>query len=31
MVGTAGIVLHLVNRIDPEHRVSPVALTTGGR
>ncbi|HET9654970.1 MAG TPA: lanthionine synthetase LanC family protein, partial [Kineosporiaceae bacterium] len=26
MVGTAGIVLHLVNRLDPATRVSPVAL-----
>ncbi|MGW1297003.1 type 2 lanthipeptide synthetase LanM family protein [Streptomyces sp. NPDC002533] len=31
MVGTAGIVLHLVNRADPACRVSPVTLTTGGR
>ncbi|WP_033318135.1 type 2 lanthipeptide synthetase LanM [Streptomyces yerevanensis] len=31
MVGTAGIVLHLVNRMDPALRISPVTLTIGGR
>ncbi|WP_207229841.1 type 2 lanthipeptide synthetase LanM [Krasilnikovia cinnamomea] len=31
MVGSAGLVLHLVNRLDPTTRLSPVALTLGGR
>ncbi|UYQ63475.1 type 2 lanthipeptide synthetase LanM family protein [Streptomyces peucetius] len=31
MVGTAGVVLHLVNRLDPARRVSPVLLTGEGR
>ncbi|RAJ69877.1 type 2 lantibiotic biosynthesis protein LanM [Streptomyces sp. Amel2xB2] len=31
MVGSAGIVLHLVNRIDPDVRVSPVTLTYESR
>ncbi|MFE0103069.1 type 2 lanthipeptide synthetase LanM family protein [Streptomyces sp. NPDC059009] len=30
MVGSAGIVLHLVNRLDPAHRVSPLTLTVRG-
>ncbi|MGW3567334.1 type 2 lanthipeptide synthetase LanM [Streptomyces sp. NPDC000941] len=31
LVGTAGMVIHLVNRIDPSVRVSPVDLSTEGR
>jgi type 2 lantibiotic biosynthesis protein LanM len=31
MVGSAGIVLHLVNRIDPSAHISPVTLTFEGR
>jgi type 2 lantibiotic biosynthesis protein LanM len=31
MVGTAGIVLHLVNRIDPSVHISPVTLTCESR
>ncbi|GAA1956761.1 type 2 lanthipeptide synthetase LanM [Amycolatopsis minnesotensis] len=31
MVGTAGVLLHLVNRLDPAARVSPIALTVEGR
>jgi lantibiotic modifying enzyme len=31
MVGTAGIVLHLVNRIDPSVHISPVTLTYESR
>jgi type 2 lantibiotic biosynthesis protein LanM len=30
MVGTAGVLLHLTNRLDPGVRVSPVALTVDG-
>ncbi|GHJ36775.1 type 2 lanthipeptide synthetase LanM family protein [Streptomyces sp. TS71-3] len=30
MVGSAGMALHLVNRIDPDLRVCPVTLTVGG-
>ncbi|MGH4027377.1 type 2 lanthipeptide synthetase LanM family protein [Actinomycetota bacterium Odt1-20B] len=30
MVGSAGIVLHLVNRLDPARRVSPLTLTVRG-
>ncbi|MFJ8853694.1 type 2 lanthipeptide synthetase LanM family protein [Streptomyces sp. NPDC102437] len=31
MVGTSGIVLHLINRIDPATRISPVTLCIEGR
>jgi type 2 lantibiotic biosynthesis protein LanM len=31
LVGTAGVVLHLVNRIDPAGRVSPILLAGEGR
>ncbi|MEU1433500.1 type 2 lanthipeptide synthetase LanM [Streptomyces sp. NPDC005786] len=31
MVGSAGLALHLLNRIDPDLRLCPVTLTTGGR
>jgi type 2 lantibiotic biosynthesis protein LanM len=32
LVGTAGIVLHLVNRVDPANRVSPITfVASGGR
>ncbi|ADI10108.1 hypothetical protein SBI_06988 [Streptomyces bingchenggensis BCW-1] len=31
LVGTAGMVIHLVNRLDPSARLSPVELSTEGR
>ncbi|MFJ4923357.1 type 2 lanthipeptide synthetase LanM family protein [Streptomyces sp. NPDC088725] len=31
MVGTSGVLLHLLNRIEPESRVSPLSLSRGAR
>jgi lantibiotic modifying enzyme len=31
MVGSAGLALHLLNRIDPDLRLCPLTLTVGGR